>query len=846
ITKLIKTSWQENTINWSNQPSVFETPYHTTLAGTTLGVSIPITNFVSSWYNKTYSNYGVMIALSNESNVDLVLSFHSRESSVEGALPPQLAITYSPTAVVVPPPDTVPPTIVIDAPSDAQSSSLITITATASDSSGVKYLILYLTIATTKPPPPEELCKKYATYKVTTLECSYKSTFDPGNYLLYAEAEDQVGNKAKSPSQSFRVAGTTPIVEVSLSPSDTPPYVPGQEVTIKIKATDPDGIIKVKLKWILETPYQKEFPPFEDQEWSYPAQIPVEIDHVLKIPAKGYQIDLRVEATDMYGSMGTAFGTISMPMPPYQWNWGLSDHNYGNPDLNWSQYEDTFGWKEIAWKSLWGCYACFFYEFYYEEAAEPGQCTGFAALSLRLYKRKWKLEKFSKTATRVKHLTKNELHHTLGYLQGMITSEEFIDKFVDVFKFITPYTSPKRVMYKVKDDLEKDKHPALVVWNSSIHEAHTVLVDRVVKANPTEYRIYVYDSNRETISTNHNVDHSVYENYPYVTIDTENDSWRFTMENKPEWSGRSTKDTGFLVYIPEDILLKDDYDIPGGIDLLMWFFEILIGSANARIEDEEGRRLGFGDDMTFHWEIPEAFPLPPIGQETSFVDREIYILPRKTYKTILKGTEDGTYDYGIFWGGRYAYHLEAETTQDTTDKVLYSHSEDIPGSFTFETSDEEKPFSLSIVKVFELFKNERIYKVKTRIFKTSQATLKVSEDFESLVYENNGAEEIEYTVEFQTTFVPEGYDEEMPPTATKTLTIGPYQTHILTPKDWLNLDETEVEVKVLGKKTLSDILKENLIYISLALILLAIFLTFLALRRRPPKKKRPPKIVKLE
>jgi hypothetical protein len=130
------------------------------------------------------------------------------------------------------------------------------------------------------------------------------------------------------------------------------------------------------------------------------------------------------------------------------------------------------------------------------------------------------------------------------------------------------------------------------------------------------------------------------------------------------------------------------------------------------------------------------------------------------------------------------------------------------GVMNFTTSDEEKTYSATQIKKFDT--RERVYKlINATIFDDSEAVINTTDDYNSLVFFNNGPHTITFDVEFQGNVLSEETWDQVNgtltglPTAKRTgITIGPYQTLIIHPSDWLNLLDATVVVE--GETTDDD------------------------------------------
>ncbi len=509
----------------------------------------------------------------------------------------------------------------------------------------------------------------------------------------------------------------------------------------------------------------------------------------------------------------------------YQWNYGFKFHNPAGTELSygdcWSwdgackpgygNYKETFGNTEVCiggwWCTGWHLHAAAYYPIYKWLGASAGQCTGMSLSSLLFYNSDESVQDYYSFANNVKdllHVNPNanepeKLKDHIAAMQGKVVSGEVINHYVGYRN----YWGANDVLAHAKNELAKSppQHGIISIMEEKSWEVagHTVVVDSVWES-ANKARIYVYDSNHPGFTQTHCLTKNDWtkNDCPYIDIDKNSDSYSFQTESGEIWTGGETfDDIGYIPYSK----IKGDVDIP-----LVWETAVLgiisaLGEADAQIEDTEGKILGFNADGTGISEIPNATILPSYGNsDGEYPKPRIYALPLGDYKMKVRGLTTGNYDsYMLGKSCMFVVH-DVQVNKDTMDIFAFNPSLD---TISMETSDAEKPCSVEIVKRIgeEEGAPERLFKVKdTTISAGSKAIFGTDPDSNSLIYTNHGDKAITYSVEFQTTIIPEGQEEyyienrRLPTTSLDDIEIVPMETQVLTPKDWSNLEESAIDL----------------------------------------------------
>ncbi|MDG6225562.1 MAG: fibronectin type III domain-containing protein [Candidatus Thermoplasmatota archaeon] len=317
-------------------------------------------------------------------------------------------------------------------------------------------------------------------------------------------------------------------------------------------------------------------------------------------------------------------------------------------------------------------------------------------------------------------------------------------------------------------------------------------------------RFYVYDSNRPEFSdpeTAVQVAQSSDDwnsHPPYIEIERSGVywDWEFEWPDGTLW----TSNVGLAMV---------DYDTINGKRTLPLSVEgiinLLAGSASVRIEDEGGNEVGVSDNGSIIWGMPEAYPLPMFGGAGA--KPSSYLLPDGNYTTHITGTEDGHYNWSEIKDNSSAFYIEdAEVGPGSNDKVsvVYPDGNPYQGEMNYGSDDESKEYNASIVHDYgEGFRTFKVIGAELNSDEEhgdGQHSLKVTEGYDGIVFTNLGGGPTTFDVEFTSNVLchlvwNSSYAPEAPylPTATRSgITVGPGETVIIRPLDWMNLSGTVV------------------------------------------------------
>jgi len=395
-----------------------------------------------------------------------------------------------------------------------------------------------------------------------------------------------------------------------------------------------------------------------------------------------------------------------------------------------------------------------------------------------------------------------DLENLIDSKHGAITSWEVIKPFLNWLKFyLKGGSNANDVLDQVKQSVASGNLGSIVMTSESL-SAHTV-----VATNVRDYgdyaRIYIYDNNHEEFSKMYPDSE---DNYTYIIINKSTNSWYYPMSD-------AFRDEPYTIFFLPYAVANGDLTLPGSQDFLIkggslelaGILDFLWGSASSYVEDDTGNRTGRVDGELL-FEIPDAVAIPSWGgvNDTNW---EFYILPIRDYTVHINGTGPGTYNTAMFLAPSLVLLEDVETDPDTTDTITvrFENAELATKSITpiptvsFETSADYKNYSVTFGERFVVSGTVRTYSIKnTSISRGSKAIVRPSPDFNSLLYTNRGPNEITYTVELQNSMISPGVElhDTLPTAARADIVIGPMETHVLTPENWLTMDQSEVRILV--------------------------------------------------
>jgi hypothetical protein len=598
-------AWDGSTVTWNNRPDLWDTQVITWDVPSTNGfVEVDVTTWVDSlWFDEVSVNRGIWIQNHPYDTMnDNYLRFRSYEgaAAVNGTQAPHLHISYTTETPVEQPDPPQPPPWVDDhsAPTvemtvspavDVSPSDTVHFVLDAHDDTCLFRIKLYLngilTETVTVLPPDED---------VTSLSLYYNSTMALGDVQAMAVAEDQNGN-INSTRASFHVGtDTPPQVTISTSvdwvfPND------GQNFTVTATVDDPEGIrsLVVGAGGGHMEAYQPDFGNTFEYSAPYPThvvetitvtndQIPMPSLNPLVDALNASEIVCQAQAQDAEGIYSSSVRTEIECIRPYQWDYGLPFANSAAGDLGWGRMSDTFGRAELRGpgsQDWWWTVVARFWKPIYDLMGSAGQCYGFSAYSL------WHhhygeevpddlvlggLEDIPVDPSGDEN-TYNQ--RAIERYQGSQISQEILSQFVDQIGQELDDEDTRAFYGNEFQDLVRDvraDNPGVLYiaqyrgTEDGIMEcigAHAVVPWFVQEVAEDEWRVYVYDSNRDHASDHFDTDYDNFEHYPYVTV--REDSWSYNFEYINETVGYEVWDQ-YIWYLPYERTSYSDYDLMDG------------------------------------------------------------------------------------------------------------------------------------------------------------------------------------------------------------------------------------------------------------------------------------------
>ncbi len=436
------------------------------------------------------------------------------------------------------------------------------------------------------------------------------------------------------------------------------------------------------------------------------------------------------------------------------------------------------GWNKSVSTGIPDIHASLYYAAAYHHSGNPGECTGMSTTSLRFYRGDRYVSQYNSSAQKVSDLSySGKLEDAIDAAHGAIVSWEIASRYLSWYA--AGGQSPNEVLSMVKQGIQNNQ-PGSIVMLDGLTTAHTVVAAEVRESGDTAL-IYIYDSNVPKFSTQYPTDETA---YPHITVTKSTNTFQYA-------------NTGYsaMWFLPYSVA-NGSFTIPLGWKQVMfsgW------GSADTGVEDESGHVIGWQGGV-FTNTIPGAAPMFGWGnlQES---EHEFYILPPKGYTAHIAGNGSGRYNVAAFNTNSMFELQDVPANPATSDTLSFGYEYDNPPTVRvkFETMDASKPYSLTIGEKFNPSGAVRLYSIQNaRIYPGAQAVLRVSPDFHMLIYTNRGAEPVAYTARLQGSMVsPTVPIGEILPTAVRGgLVIEPMSTHVLFPDNWLDLNGSQINLRV--------------------------------------------------
>jgi parallel beta-helix repeat protein len=505
----------------------------------------------------------------------------------------------------------------------------------------------------------------------------------------------------------------------------------------------------------------------------------------------------------------------------YNMKWGYSFHNpHKEDDLSYRRYAQTFGKDEVYYTikicihpplciPFVGCYCAkyilkittpipklfpgIYYLAAYKNLAEGGECYGMSATSLRFYYGRDYPFNYNCSAIRVKDLAVNDEYgsHSLRVRREIHHGSQMSAENLNYYLWnLGEGNEANYVLNKARGGL-KNKNQNMVSIKNGLLKGHVMNYDSVEDFDDGTSKIYVYDNNKQKFVNDPPTDKN---EYPAIIIDRNTNSWSYK-RNSEVWGSNMIFD------IPYSIANRKDWSLPTSLSGLL---KIVFGDATGNIEDMDGNLLGYDEFNNAYEDIPVGLGVPVFAGDEQ---PAILAVQPGNYNFTIFGS-DGEYS-DLIAGLNGAYVLEnISSNNNTRDSLEFRMINGNPyyNELSFQTNDVQKPFNVTMFKVFGEDFDCRIYRIfNMNITNESKIYMKVSSDYNSLVFSNRGSDTLTYDVEFQNEMVDIDHyvPDQIPRLLITNLQIDPGQTQTITPENWRNLKNSEV---IINAETCGDLI----------------------------------------
>ncbi|RLF71825.1 MAG: hypothetical protein DRN40_01675 [Thermoplasmata archaeon] len=551
------------------------------------------------------------------------------------------------------------------------------------------------------------------------------------------------------------------------------------------------------------------------------------------VPPGKYHISLKTPTSESISS-----GEIEIfPRPTWNFNYGLGFHNptrhlLSYPWNPWGEgrYKDAFGNQVYltAWVCVgipywtpWDGWECLGYEVEEPFAPDPiaaiyygavfcwiarfGECYGMSSTALLFYHGDISVSDYDPPGSTKPSQLENggELRRLVDWRQGSEMSAEVLNAYLDtLISGLVPSSEITGLGLWVNTVKSYIDSGELGIATMICSEGAHAVVPYAYQEDGDKIRFYVYDSNREQFSDEATAieycinGNDANDNPPYIEIDRSGIYW--------EWSFRSVdgslwKDKVGLAFVPYHVI-AGDRTLPLSIEGIT---QLLAGDATVRVENEEGNVSGVGEDGEILWGIEGAAPLP-IFSGRGYLPQSYY-LPPGNYTVHVDGNASGVYNLSLINNGKDAISIEnAEVSEDSRDTVRVTYPDGNPyrGYIWYGTEDEGKEYDAKVVHRYE--HGSRVFRIiGADLTNTGEHGIGLNDNYTGLKFTNGGSEPVTFDVEFQGSVICQkvwnGTDPPEPPhlpTARReNITVGPGETVVIMPLNWLDLDHTIVVVE---------------------------------------------------
>lgn len=519
----------------------------------------------------------------------------------------------------------------------------------------------------------------------------------------------------------------------------------------------------------------------------------------------------------------TAFGQNCVPFEviaqPFPMRWGLGFDNFDTSrgDMNWRIFEKAFGKCEVNFCALsflgvpWPCEWCpddlliprpDAYVFFEASRgiAEGGDCYGISYLTMDFYKGARRPGDFAAGADIPASLSWEtpELADEIRARHWRQLSLEFLSWELEEI-LLYESVGPLGVLSTRMSFLEPTPSAILCIEGSEGGlRGHCVVPYDVEQVSVGQYRVHIYDNNFPYINNNYPQGGRGCSRHDYLgqalerAIEVTPISWSYPGGNcEPSaWGGGWPGD--FYTIIPYGVASGPHHpptDILG--------FDIIFGSNGAghsRVEDAQGRIIGYDETGQFTQTIPisDAMRIIPFMDGTP--PFEGYYLPRAGDYTIhISGTASGTYSMTIFGAGGTGLSLDdVPLGPASLDAVAFDQQTPTGESgFVLTTGDASKPITLTLLRQTNGADEQHLFALDDLLLGSgAPLSLTTAGGADSLVLAG-GAGSV-YDICFRNAAAGQPPSEF----CWSDIALAAGDRHILTPQDWEHLNDTRVRLEI--------------------------------------------------
>jgi hypothetical protein len=685
----------------------------------------------------------------------------------------------------------------------------------------------------------ENILVPYSDLENTSIEIVYSDSFSLGAHHVLASAQDRMSHIAGDYERVWVGSNTPPEVSVSCDLEKALPE-DGSIIEVSVTVRDAEGISKLVVG-VEDGLWDPDSYPEHSEVLSFSAPYPTEfswtvnftnkdVPNVLHDPLNATSIMCGARADDVETLYSVAFDRIEV-VRPYQWDYGLPYSNQWNNHLSWERMEDVFGHGEL-WgpgsEEWWHTAVARFWKPIFSIMAANGECFGFSMYSL------WHFYNDVPVPDDLTHVGDEEAPPLPGYeewryakrtietYQGAQISQELLSKYIGQIKneisasrAISPFLAGP--FQRMIEDLDAGRPGILYMaeylgLDEGLTEcvgAHAVVPYFYKQISEGEWRIYVYDSNREWASTEYYPDLEDFEYYPYVTVTEEGFIWNQLVNSSPT-PHEVQRWNDFIWYVSYEQAFRYDYDLMDGWLVAGTILLMIVIAATV---------LAIAAPVLITVQALLPIPLPlPMGDG---VPAQSIALPAdQKYEINITGRDDGEYTWAMASGYSNYALMNRTCGVDSEDALVIDPRDDcIEYSMRFKGELADDDFMIGMMHVVGT--DHREYSLENvSMGANGDVEVYAAGDGASLVIANHGGSPISAKVLLRC--------DRAVGEAIQEVTVEPGEKMTIT-ANWDDLTE-ELEISTEGIEG-SDTKNIILIAISAVLLIAAVILVAIARRK---------------